>query len=70
VYTLISAHNYTGRFATITVAGLASGLTANLLYSAEGVQINVAAVPEPETYAMLMAGLLAVGWVARRRRTG
>jgi hypothetical protein len=25
-------------------------------------------VPEPETYAMLMAGLGVVGWVARRRR--
>ena len=70
VYTLISAHNYSGRFDTMTVAGLASGLTANLLYSAEGVQLNVVAVPEPETYAMLMAGLLGVGWVARRRRAG
>ena len=69
-YTLIAAHNYSGRFDTLTVAGLASGLTANLLYSADGVQINVVAVPEPETYAMLVAGLLAVGWVARRRRTG
>jgi subtilase-type serine protease len=69
-YTLISAHNYSGRFDTMTVGGLASGLTASLLYSAEGVQINVVAVPEPETYAMLIAGLLAVGWVAGRRRTG
>ena len=68
-YTLISAHNYSGRFDSLTVTGLANGLTANLLYSAEGVQINVAAIPEPETYAMLMAGLLAVGWVARRRRS-
>ena len=25
-------------------------------------------VPEPETYAMLLAGLGVVGWVARRRR--
>lgn len=68
-YTLISAHNYSGRFNSLTVTGLANGLTANLLYSAEGVQINVAAIPEPETYAMLLAGLMAVGWVARRRRS-
>lgn len=28
----------------------------------------VSAVPEPETYAMLMAGLAAIGFVARRRK--
>lgn len=29
---------------------------------------NVAAVPEPETYALMLAGLGAVAWGARRRR--
>ncbi|MEP7101095.1 MAG: NF038122 family metalloprotease [Burkholderiales bacterium] len=29
---------------------------------------DVAAVPEPETYAMMLAGLGVVGWAARRRR--
>lgn len=29
---------------------------------------DVAAVPEPETYALLLAGLGLVGWAARRRR--
>jgi hypothetical protein len=29
--------------------------------------VNVAAVPEPETYALMLAGLAAVGFVRRRR---
>ena len=34
----------------------------------EGGQLLVmAAVPEPETYAMMLAGLAAGGFVARRR---
>lgn len=36
-----------------------------------GISLNVAAVPEPETYAMLLAGLAAVTIVrSRRRKTG
>jgi len=30
--------------------------------------LNVAAIPEPETYALLLAGLGAVGFISRRRR--
>lgn len=30
---------------------------------------NIAAVPEPETYAMLLAGLGLIGFTARRRKT-
>jgi hypothetical protein len=30
---------------------------------------SVAAVPEPETYAMLLGGLALVGAIARRRKT-
>jgi hypothetical protein len=32
------------------------------------VGVNVTAVPEPETYALMLAGLGVVGFVARRRR--
>ena len=28
----------------------------------------VSAIPEPETYALMLAGLAAIGWVGRRRR--
>lgn len=30
--------------------------------------VNVPAIPEPETYALMLAGLAAVGFMARRRR--
>lgn len=34
----------------------------------DNLSLTVAAVPEPETYAMLLAGLAVLGGVARRRR--
>jgi hypothetical protein len=47
----------------LTLAGTTSKSSA--LYSGE---LSVAAVPEPETYAMFLAGLGALAFVARRRR--
>ena len=38
------------------------------LTSASGYQYNVAAVPEPEAFAMMLSGLGMIGFVARRRR--
>lgn len=41
---------------------------ASLWLNTITVTANVAAVPEPETYAMLLAGLGVMGLIARRRR--
>lgn len=34
-----------------------------------GLTLITAPVPEPSTYALMLAGLMGVGWIARRRRT-
>lgn len=49
------------------------GTAQSLVFSSNGGNIafdniRVTAVPEPKTYAMLLAGLAAVGFMARRRR--
>ncbi len=45
-----------------------NGGTANALSHATLYGGTVTAVPEPETYAMMLAGLGVVGYMARRRR--
>jgi autotransporter-associated beta strand protein len=50
---------------------LISGTTINGVgakFQFDGVYTNVAAVPEPETYAMFIFGLGLIGFVARRRK--
>lgn len=64
--------------APYSLSFVASSITTRLLFSdtssitnsVDGVldNISVTAVPEPGTYAMLLAGLAAVGFVARRRK--
>lgn len=52
---------------TVFNGGGPTGLLVEISDSSE--VANVVAVPEPETYAMLLAGLSALGVVARRRKS-
>ena len=55
--------NYTGS-APITLTLKGMGSANNSHFSGE---VTVSAVPEPESYAMLLAGLGLIGTIARRR---
>ena len=52
------------------VLGFNDGLQVDGDYDDLIVGLRVAAVPEPETYTLLLAGLGAVGFIARRRQRG
>lgn len=54
----------------VVVGNWASNIqvNANHYFNATNVAAYVSAVPEPETYAMLLAGLGLVGFMARRRK--
>ncbi len=49
------------------IGPIGPGLPAGAVYI-DDINLAVAAVPEPETYAMMLAGLAAVGAMVRRRR--
>lgn len=56
-------------FSSLSVNGFGSGVTFNVVYNPHDVTLQVAAVPEAETWVMLLAGLGLVGFVVRRRNT-
>ncbi len=61
---------YILRYASdINDRGQIAALGCNVLVtSCQGFLLTLNPVPEPETYAMLLAGVAVVGWTARRRR--
>jgi hypothetical protein len=58
---------------SVQFTGLAGSLITSLVFSStqdafEVARFSITAVPEPETYAMMLAGLGLMGFVARRRK--
>ena len=49
------------------ILGFNDGLRVDSDYDDMVVGLKVTAVPEPESYALMLAGLAAVGFVSRRR---
>lgn len=69
-YTLLSAGHFSGQFSSLEISGLGAGYAGEVVYGSDGVQLEITAVPEPQTLALLLGGLGVVGFVARRRRAG
>jgi len=65
-----TATGITGNFltfhTTLTVGGAETDIVADVRQIRLG---DVSVVPEPETYALMMAGLAAIGFIGRRRKT-
>lgn len=62
-----AGNNAAARFGALTDA-FGNGATATVYLGDDGAyRLQIAVVPEPETYAMLLAGLGLIGFAARRR---
>jgi hypothetical protein len=70
--TAFSGNNVTVPFGTLPDGQYHLDISGNLGAEASFGQYSVAisAVPEPETYAMLLAGLGLIGYSTRRRMQG
>jgi PEP-CTERM motif len=67
-----TATGITGNFLTFHTSLTSGGADADIVTDTRQIRLGqggVTPVPEPETYALMMAGLAAVGFISRRRRT-
>jgi len=60
--------DFTADASTTTLTLVNPSVPAGIGNYPEVDNVSVVAVPEPETYALMLAGLGALGLVARRRR--
>jgi hypothetical protein len=56
-----------GNTGTVELYGRAGSLIPTAFANPTG-SVFIQAVPEPQTYLMMVGGLTRVGWMARRRR--